>query len=200
MKNYWKKSLKKIMAAGGAMAFLAAGSSAFATQIEYTATNNGGGNYTLVYNVINDTLSQDIGGFSIYFGQTADGLNFTNSFAFDHFTPGDQPVGWDSYSFEPSAIELPGQFNSDAMGAGIASGASLGGFTVSFDWTGAGSYDGLFFEVFDADGNFSILDTGYTTLGGGNGTAPVPEPATMLLFGTGLGGVAFFRKIKAKLA
>lgn len=180
---------------------------AMATTIEYSATNNGAGttlgttNYTLEFEVINDTLSEDIEWFSVLFGQTTDGWNFDNYDQFSNFLPDDwglgpapQPLDWFSYSFEPCAIDLPGQFNSDADFDGIAPGGSLGGFTVSFDWTGVGSYDHLYFEVGRFDGwDYEWLDDGYTELPD-PGTDPVPEPGTMILLVVGLFGLGFLKK------
>lgn len=195
-KKRWKKGLLGMVVA---LMFMASASMSWATTIEYTATDNGLGNYTLVYEVTNDTLSDDIAWLSIFFGQTTDGLNFNNYDQFSNFSPdydGDgtepQPTGWFSYSFEPSpAIDLPGQFNSDVViGSGIGTGTSLGGFTVSFDWTGVGSYDDLYYEV----GTSSTIDTGYTVQSGG--PAPVPEPATILLVSAGLAGIGFLRRKK----
>lgn len=182
---------------------------AMATTIEYTATDNGGGNYTLEFEVFNNTLSADIECFEISFGQTTDGLNFTNTDEFSNFSPDDsglgsepQPTDWFSYSFEPSAIDNPGLFNSelDTLGnpsaTGIAAGSSLSGFTVSFDWTGVGSYDGLFFQIYDL-ATFDVIDTGYTQVPAGPGTDPIPEPGTMILLAVGLFGLGLLKKKSA---
>ncbi len=167
-----------------------------ATRILYTATDNSDGSYTLDFEVVNDILSYEIGWLSIFFGQTTDGLNFANYDQYSNLTPDwigvTQAIDWDSYSFEYSSIDLPSQFNSDAMVSGIGVGDSLAGFSVTFDWTGAGSLDGFYFEVGDFD-SWNTVGTGYTELAG---VATVPEPATLLLVGTGMLGLGIIRKRK----
>ena len=44
----------------------------------------------------------------------------------------------------------------------------------------------------------AAMKPGETTMGEKNGVSPIPEPATMLLFGVGLATVAGFRKMFLK--
>jgi hypothetical protein len=61
-------------------------------------------------------------------------------------------------------------------------------FTVSFEWLASGTPGAQTFEVYDF--NFDTVASGQT--------APVPEPATFILVGSGLLGLAGLRKkIKA---
>ena len=84
---------------------------------------------------------------------------------------------WDEIAINPDAsIPDDGFYDAIALVAGIAPGDTLSGFSVQFDWLGAGTPGNQFFDVVDS-GTFDVLESGETVLA----SAPVPEPATLWL-------------------
>jgi len=180
--------------------------------MEYSVSNSGT-EYTLEFEIFNDVGSlENLDWFEIYFGETTDGLNFTETSDYTNLDPDlwgtENPAGWFSYSYEASpAFNAPAQFNADIdtsgnfaldLGeTGLAPGSSLGGFTVSFDWMGSGAFDqSLYFRTGKLDDNdpdfYSFVEDGYATRPISSGQ--VPEPGTMFLLGTGLMIFAFARR------
>jgi PEP-CTERM motif len=92
------------------------------------------------------------------------------------------PVNWDSLIVQPdTTLHSPGFLDSLALGGGIASGASLGGFEVAFNYLGQGTPPALHFDINDA--NFQPVFSGVTV-------AAVPEPEVAWLMLLGLGAMA----------
>jgi len=73
----------------------------------------------------------------------------------------------------------------------------FGQFSVSFDWSGLDAPGSQYFELIDFNDFVTVLDSGYTTLRGGDTPPPdVPEPQTFMLLGTGILGLAAYCRRK----
>jgi len=132
--------------------------------------------------VTGDGAPPVINDFTIYFPET--------SFAALVLNPG--PVGWDSLIVQPDpGLHSAGFLDSLALGSGIGTGASLGGFEVKFNFLGQGTPPALHFDINDA--NFQPLFSGVTTL-----AAAIPEPEIAWLMLLGLGAIAGARMRKQK--
>ncbi|PIE61837.1 MAG: hypothetical protein CSA29_01155 [Desulfobacterales bacterium] len=151
-----------------------------ATAISYTATdladiNSGEDLWQYTYSVSDNTFAADTG-FTIYFDL---GL-------YDFLDPLTTApnTDWDVLTWNPDS-SLPDDGAYDAYA--LVDNASLADmFTVSFAWLGGGAGPiSQYFEVYDGL-TWSVLEDGFTSSGV---AAPVPEPATMFLFGTGLVGL-----------
>ena len=128
------------------------------------------------YHISDHTFAMDEG-FTIYFDHLLYG-------ALDPF-PVAPNADWDVVTWDPDA-SIPDDGAYDALA--WVDGASLADpFEVSFVWLGTSTPGSQYFELYD---------DAWNTVGSG-GTAPVPEPATLLLVSSGLLGLAAFRK-KAK--
>jgi hypothetical protein len=157
-----------------------------ATSVTYDVQNLGGTTWEYTYTVANDTLGFDIEEFTIWFDV---GL-------YENLSATATPADWDPLTIEPDpGIPDDGFYDALALVAGIAPGDSLGGFSVSFDFLGAGTPGAQLFEIVDPF-TFDVLDDGRTESaagGPGPGTA-IPEPATAVLLGLGIAGVLPLRR------
>lgn len=59
-------------------------------------------------------------------------------------------------------------------------------------------FDGVIDIRIKSKGGDFFLDSSNLVVNGDNGTAPVPEPSTLLLLGSGIAGLAFYRRKRMK--
>lgn len=198
MTNFFSKTVFFLV-----MTFFITFSSAWATyqaDITYDYTGAAGA-YTFNFTVHNTSTGADIGGLDYFMiNFDADDLSLYSNIAWV------DDKGWDSEADQPDLSfyppGLPGYvFADDSIlvpgTGGIAQGGSLGGFKVSFNYTGNFAADDLEFTwlaYFGTDQAGGVLGearglTNYVP-GTGPGPDPIPEPATMVLFGLGLLSVA----------
>lgn len=148
-----------------------------AATITYETHDLGSGRWEYVYEVKNDTLSEPINEFTVYFDYGLYADLFIDS----------PKAGWDGMTVEPDlalGVPVPGYYDALALVSGIAPGASEGGFQVSFTWLGQGTPGPQSFDIVNPD-TFETIESGRTT-----GPAPVPEPGMMILLSMGIVGIA----------
>jgi hypothetical protein len=140
-----------------------------------------GSQWLVDFVVTGDGAPPVIDDFTIYFPETSFAGLVLNS----------RPSGWDSLIVQPDVgLHSAGFLDSLALGSGIGTGASLGGFEVEFSFLGQGTPPTLHFDINDA--NFQPLFSGVTTL------AAIPEPEIAWLMLLGLGAIAGARMRKQK--
>lgn len=108
---------------------------------------------------------------------------------------------WDGFSAQPDP-QLPDDGFADwlALGLPLDNGKVLGGFTVAFNWLGAGLPGNQFFELYRLEpGNFDfdevvVIEGGFTTpLHASPPPAAVPIPGSLALLLAGMGALTLRR-------
>jgi len=147
-----------------------------AASISATFHQIAGSQWAADFVVTGDGSPSVINDFTIYFPDAS----------FAALSLGASPAGWDSLIVQPDTVlHSAGFLDSLALGAGIGTGASVGGFEVKFNFLGAGSPLPLRFDINDA--NFHAVYSGLTTVAP---VAAVPEPEAVWLVLVGLGALA----------
>lgn len=161
-----------------------------ATFISYTVSNVVDSTWRYDYSIANNTLNTPIDEFSIFFDQTL----------FSELAVLASPVGWDALVIQPD-LALPdrGFFDALALGEGIASGATLSGFSVSFRWLGSEMPGSQPFQILNPL-DFSAIEEGVTVEAASPPPIGVPEPSTLVLLSLGLIGVSLSRRSSTRVA
>lgn len=153
----------------------AAAVNAAMTEIAYETFDLGAGRWQYTYNVSNVGLEVDqqpasIEELTIWFDDSLyDSLVVT--------TQAPLSTSWDEIILQTEPVlHDPGAYDALVLSGntGIGAGESLNGFSVAFDWLGAGTPGSQYYEIVDPD-TFATIDADFT----------IPEPVTVLLLGLG---------------
>lgn len=157
---------------------------ASAAVVSYNAVALGGTQWRYDYGVMADIGGPAIDEFTIFFDPAA----------YSNLAVLAAPAGWDALAINPDpGIPADGFFDALALGVGIDPGNSLAGFSVSFDYLGAGSPGSQRFEIVDPD-TFATIDAGLTVPLNDPIPGEVPEPGGFALFGLALALLAKSRR------
>ncbi len=157
---------------------LGASPSAQAAFITYDVAREAGNSWVYSYEVTNDGR-EPIEEFTIWFD-----LDLYSNLSLVSAAP-----GWDPLVIQPD-LALPHDGFYDALaaiGAAIAPGFGLGGFSVRFDFLGAGQPGSQAFDILSLD-PFGVIQSGVTR----PGVVPVSEPTILVLWMLGALFVAVF--------
>lgn len=155
---------------------------AWATTISYTSSHLGGTQWRYDYTLSNGGLTAPIDEFSVFF---APGL-------YAKLQDASTTPAWDVLIIQPDpAIPGDGYLDALTLAGGVAPGAAAGGFSVIFDYFGAGAPAAQAFTVWDPV-SFAEIDTGTTTP-----LALLPLTSTSWLLLAGLLPLAWRRRRRA---
>lgn len=188
----------------------------YQADVSYSAVDNGGGSFTFTYTVANTSTGSDTAGLDFF------KIDFDADSAWNRYTAlaWTADNGWVSaaYQYDAGFSGLPASVWADdsvpfgSGGGGIAQGASLGGFAVTFNYGGGTPLLDMSDQLFSWRVEFGTNLTGsgsdmggYWIQGSAQGTTRyvattpvIPEPGTVLLFGVGLAGLAARGMIRAR--
>jgi|ERR1035441_2062469 hypothetical protein len=145
-----------------------------ADEIYYTLTDLGSGSWEYSYTIA-PSMTGALYEFDIYFPSISspDAFNYSNITE----VANPDPTNWTPTIIPPSEPgDLAAIYIEDASlsSPGIASGQSLGGFSVTFDYSGTAALGCQYFEVYDpTDYPAGAIYSGMT--------APIPEPSSLML-------------------
>ena len=162
---------------------------AHAASVQYSLVALGGNDYRYVYSVTNDgSLGSGVALqlFDVLFDPTQyleSSLTIT--------TPSPLSGDWDQM-FLASAPGVSAAYDALALAGGIADGTTVAGFAVDFTWIGTGAPGSQPYEIYDPS-SFDLLGQGVTA-------SPVPVPAALWLFASGLGTLLGFNRASRRAA
>jgi hypothetical protein len=138
-------------------------------QVSYTATDISGSTWEYNYTITNN-LNVNLTEFTTFFtlGQ------YTNLDVLS--APSNWEGGGGALAVNPDpSLPADGFFDAEASDAGLAPGASQGGFSVEFTYLGTGTPGAQLFNFVDSS-SFAMLEAGNTALSsGGSGAMSAPE-------------------------